>query len=252
MGIFYHAKLGAECGIRTDYTVTFNYREEITFDQTCDINGPDGECITAAYEAYNFQIREFTDDSFSTVEDENAVHQANTMIHLQIDATDLPSHKKFAIKKCKFIDDNQSVEYTMFQPETGVCDNRNIDLSFGYSSEGYAQISHKLFLLTQGDQDSYSLECEIKVCNKNDLDSDCNEWSVCLDDHEDYICDGACGSDEVCAASTADPAEGHAACSPAYDSCNPDHWDTVAYQDLGFVQGDYQDIMLGRHNRNGA
>ena len=81
--IFYHAKLGAECGERTDYTVTFNYREQITFNQTCDVNGPNGECITAAYDAYNFQIREFTDDSYSTVEADDAIHQANTMIYLQ-------------------------------------------------------------------------------------------------------------------------------------------------------------------------
>ena len=45
--IFYNAVLGAECGAKTDYTVTFDYSQKIdTHEETdCHELSPDGQCI---------------------------------------------------------------------------------------------------------------------------------------------------------------------------------------------------------------
>merc|ERR1711972_1318050 len=86
------------------------------------------------------------------------------------------------------------------------CSNSYIGLSFGYDvtqDKMPAQISHRLFLLNRGDQDSYSLECTLKVCDKNDLDSDCNKWSVCeTDARTEYNCAGACNTGVDCVLDT--------------------------------------------------
>jgi hypothetical protein len=214
--IFYNALLGAECGTKMDYTVTFDYAEKIEKhrEDTCHPNSPEGECIVAAYDSYNFDFNEYTSDNY----DEELIHfgekrhKANDMIYLQIEALDLPDDKKFAVKKCDFVDTvivdgvETTERYPMFNAASGACSNRYIDLAFGYNtphaSHATARISHRLFLLSRGDQDSYSLECDLKVCNKNDHDSDCNLLASCLDfieDHKAYACDGACQDGEICA-----------------------------------------------------
>merc|ERR1712190_270064 len=65
----------------------------------------------------------------------------------------------------------------------GDCKNRYIDLSVDYTTQK-TQIAHRLFLLTKGDQDSYSLECNIKVCAPDSDLSDCDTMiSECLVDN---------------------------------------------------------------------
>lgn len=213
--IFYNAFLGAECGSKTDYTVRFDYAQKIQkHEETeCSNHTPDGQCIVAAYENYNFVFREYNNNYESLVED-GAVHMANQMIYLQIEAMDLPATKKFAVKKCDFIDTitnddgtTSTERYQMFSALEGSCANQYIDLAFGYDFDGSqtdnqmsSQISHRLFLLTRGDQDSYELECDVKVCDKSDLSSDCNEWSACSESTaSSYMCEGVtCEADHAC------------------------------------------------------
>jgi len=224
--IFYNAYLGAECGEKVEYTVRFNYQQKIdTHDETeCHEHTPDGQCIVAAFTTYNFLFREYAGSEYDALAADDVVHRANEMIYLQIESTDLPDHLKFAVKKCDFVDtvrpegcDNESCEeterYPMFNAENGVCTNRYIELAFGYDYDGAfeqvtdmsdlsAKISHRLFLLSQGDQDSYALECDVKVCNRDDHDSDCNKWTSCLDaDQVGYVCEDACSVDQTCSVS---------------------------------------------------
>jgi len=209
--IFYNAVLGAECGHRTDYQVTFNYAQLETVEQTGCQTGPNGECVLPAFELYNFTLTEYTDDTYSALADATTREtQANEMIYLRLSALDLPADKKFAIKKCRFVDD--SVEYPMFSPYDSVCDNRYIDLDWSYQNNANdANIAHRLFLLAAGDQDSYQLVCDVKVCYRNDHSSECNAWSACLDStaQQAYVCDSlTCPADAYsCGVSASSTAE---------------------------------------------
>ena len=61
--IFYEAKLGAECGFRTTYKVSFDYGSVSSFTQTdCEQYGPDGECIIPSWTQYNFTFVEYTEN----------------------------------------------------------------------------------------------------------------------------------------------------------------------------------------------
>lgn len=187
--IFYNALLGAECGEQLDYTVTFDYAQKITtFNQTGCQYGPNGECILPAFEHYNFTITEFTDATYGTAADVNTRQtQANELIYIQIEGVDLPTNKKFAVKKCDFKDPSNSQVYSMFNPGNNECDNDYVDLEWAWSTDAHQlNIQHRLFLLEQGDQDSYQLECELKVCDKDDSSSDCNSWYTCHDDTSSY------------------------------------------------------------------
>merc|ERR1711981_509065 len=207
--IFYNSVVGAECGHQDEYTVVFNYQQKIeTFNQTGCQYGPDGECIVPAFESYNFTIFEYTNDAFDVrTDEETRQSQANQVIYLAINANDLPSNKKFAVKNCNFIDDD--ISYSMFDAtsasDSSKCENRYIDLEVSSRNDGHrAFLQHRLFLLREGDQDSYELHCQIKVCDKDDLDSDCNEWyHDCADNYASYGCDNACSDSETCNADDA-------------------------------------------------
>ena len=79
-----------------------------------------------------------------------------------------------------------------------------------------AMIQHRLFLLGQQNSETvYSLQCEIKVCDRNNGSSDCNLWSGCLTDvgeQEEYICDAemeaSCEVGYECNVGTSDANEG--------------------------------------------
>jgi hypothetical protein len=179
--IFYNAVLGAECGAKTEYTVSFDYSQKInTHEETdCHELSPDGQCIVAVFEEYDFTFKEY-DEAYET-EITSASHKANEMIHLQIESSNLPDNKVFSVKQCTFVDkvvdengDESYERYSMFDATTD-CKNDYIDLSVGFRDNS-VQIEHRLFLLTRGDHDSYSLECDIKVCDKDDDSSDCANW----------------------------------------------------------------------------
>lgn len=253
--IFYNAVLGAECGQRLEYTVVFDYKERIQkHEETdCHEHTPDGQCIVAAYDSYHFVFREYETSARETLAAEDVVHQANTMIHLQIEALDLPDHKKFAVKKCDFVDiivaddgTETTERYQMFNAADGVCDNRYIDLSWGYDFDGKdaAPISHRLFLLKRGDQDSYHLECDVKVCDKDDAYCDCNKWTACLEssEHRDYVCEGACESGYLCDATS----EAYANC---YTTTTTVATTTVPACDAAIAawSPDADDIVIGQH-----
>ena len=118
----------------------------------------------------------------------------------------LPSEKKFAVKKCSV--NTGSASYTIFDPENGQCDNTFIALDWQYAgTQGdnpttEVRIQHQLFLL--GDDEhagQYTLVCDVKVCSRDDLDSDCNAWTTCLatDARDSYVCDSrTCTADLGC------------------------------------------------------
>merc|ERR1711981_1166449 len=125
------------------------------------------------------------------------------MIYLQIESSNLPADKVFSVKSCKFVDkvvdpldDSVTFEnYTMFDATTD-CANKHIDLSVGFRDNN-VQIAHRLFLLSKGDQDSYFLECQIKVCDADDSSSDCANWEdTCENGGDDGEIDNSCGADD--------------------------------------------------------
>ena len=101
----------------------------------------------------------------------------------------------------------------IFDAENNNCENDFIGLNWYYqTTESYInnnieisseiRISHRIFLLhNQNSQSNYRLQCDIKVCDRNDVFSDCNNWTSCLpsESRDDYLCDSmTCSDNESC------------------------------------------------------
>ena len=199
---FYNALVGAQCGETSDYTVTFTYADNIDVDGDveCEVD-ENGNCIVPAYKLYHFGFTEYTGADYGTpVTEETRQTVANEPIYLKIASNDLPGYKKYAIKRCYVHHGENGDSYEIFNPEQGVCENDFIGLDWSYDVS-YANgglstevmIQHQLFLLggQQSDDQVYSLSCDIKVCDRTDGSSECNQWTACLEEYEraEYICD---------------------------------------------------------------
>lgn len=217
--VFYNRTLGAECStVQYDFIVEFDYATQIQYpgvDGCQDVIDPDTghtECVFPAWhETFEFTLEEYTSSDFDTLVTEKH-HVANQMVHLKLSSSNMHDDKKFAVKKCTVVDNDVEI-YTIFSPAEGKCSNRIVGLDWGYAYEYdsmCATIEHRLFLLSEGDRSSYKLRCEVKVCDKDDVDSECNEWASCLEpnDQEDFVCYEACNG-----ASCSVTADSHASCS---------------------------------------
>ena len=51
--------------------------------------GPNGECVVPAYQQLNFNITQYTDDSFSMASLEEGPLIANDMVYLAVEASDM-------------------------------------------------------------------------------------------------------------------------------------------------------------------
>ena len=140
-----------------------------TPDQDNCQEGPNGECVVPAYQQLNFNITQYTDDSFDTVSMEEGALIANDMVYLAVQAQEMSDLTTFAIRQCSFI--KTGVSLTMVNPDDAdpVCTNDLIDLDFQYETDQNgvirALISHRLFVLGRGNTDFYKLSCNVTVCD---------------------------------------------------------------------------------------
>ena len=108
-----------------------------------------------------------------------------TVVSLNVDfdhATSMSAStgKVFVPIKCS-VEDTNSNRYTMFSTSSNKCQNSAIDLSLTYNA-GSSQswyISHTLFLLNNEDSSSYTLSCNILVCDVQNVGA-CQTAKNCL------------------------------------------------------------------------
>ena len=89
----------------------------------------------------------------------------------------LLSNMQFAIKKC-FVTQESNVTYTLFDTSIS-CDNAQIDLDLSFSS-GMWKIQHILFLIGSDSTSSYTMSCDVVVCDTNMPPAD-NECASIID-----------------------------------------------------------------------
>ena len=150
--------------------------------------GPNGECVVPAYKQLNFNITQYTDDSFSTLYFEEGPLIANDMVYLTVQAPDMNEQTTFAIRQCSFV--KGEVSLTLVNPDDAepVCTNDLIDLDFKYETDENgvirALISHRLFVLGRGNTDFYKLSCDVTVCDIDETDNNTCEQLKAQCDNE--------------------------------------------------------------------
>ena len=127
-----------------------------------------------AYQQLNFNITQYTDDSFNTVSMEEGALIANDMVYLAVEAEDMNEHTTFAIRQCSFKKGDVSLFMINPDGDEPMCTNDLIDLDFKYETDENgiirALISHRLFVLGRGNTDFYALSCAVTVCDIDDTD----------------------------------------------------------------------------------
>jgi len=223
--IFRYLPIAAECGTRTSYTVEFEYNDVKSAD-TEGCTDVDGVCVFPAYgEEATFAIKEYTSNDYDVeVDDTNRARTAGEEIFLSMQVTDLTTDLKFAVTECilKQKNDTSSDGITLLNPgevynssvvgsEHPSCEISGIDLRGTYDGFTKFNFQHILFLLdATTDTNSFTLQCTIEVCSRDDASSVCNRAAaVCMNDSidltdstavaekdrlmENWMCDSLCG-----------------------------------------------------------
>ena len=228
--IFQSIKVGAECGTPTVYNINFNYdgiksgsnsdSDSFLEDSGCQM--VDGVCVLPSFETpYIFELKEFTDSSYTTLADENTKKQAaGQRIYLSLRKIPDPNYKltrsgsalpKVALTKCDMVT-SEGVTLTLMEPggktDSATCSLDAIGLQGNYDDEGNFNFSHTLFLLGGGLSSTKSslnlmMVCTVELCDKKEANSSCNKAAVtCMGDAKEkkneYLCDGLCNDNQIC------------------------------------------------------
>jgi len=223
--VFRSLPIAAECGMKTSYTVKFDYNNVTSADtEGCTI--VNGVCVFPAYgDDAKFEIKEYTDDNFNVeVDNDTRARYAGNPIHLSMQVTGLADGAKFAITECKIVDGDK--ELVLLNPgaeSNPSCGMNEIGLSAKYElSNGkfVFNFQHTLFLLRktqQEDTSTFSLQCTVEICEKTDASSKCNQAAaVCSDsavEKHNYMCSGLCGNSDECSVDVSDDTVSCKACT---------------------------------------
>jgi len=182
--IFRKMKIAAECGMRTSYTVSFNYTDiSATDNEDCKI--VDGACVFPAYEDNTvLTIKEYTSDAFDTeVTEENRAKIAGNQIFLSMRAETIDAGYEFAVTKCEVVSPTGD-RFEILNPggsfetpaTTATCSLDGVGLTAAYDN-GNFNFQHVLFMLNEGGvtgTSSFSLECTAEICAESESGSKCN------------------------------------------------------------------------------
>merc|ERR1711934_954841 len=180
--VFATMEVDSYCNYTSEYTVTFSYGpvSADSYDFT-DSGGLLG---------LNFYIKSYSGSSYTTAATPSTQAGNKIYLKLALNATlnadfdhatnmDASTGKVFVPTKCEVADTNSNT-YTLFS-SSGKCSNSVIDLSLTYNA-GNSQswyISHTLFLLNDEDSSSYTLSCNILVCDVAEI-TECKNAYTCL------------------------------------------------------------------------
>jgi len=83
--------------------------------------------------------------------------------------------KAFAPQSCVVSDENNT-NYTLFANDEDRCDNDAVDFSIGYDdAQNMWQFEHILFLLGNYRKSNLALECDVVVCDMQEIFNDCTK-----------------------------------------------------------------------------
>merc|ERR1712168_1513928 len=139
----------------------------------------------------NFYITSYSNSSYNVKANPSTSAGDTIYLKLALNATlnddfdhaanmDASTGKVFVPTKCEVTDTNSN-SYTLFDVNASKCQNDNIDLSVAYNS-GDPQswyISHTLFLLNDQNTSSYTLSCNVLVCDAEEI-TVCKNAYTCL------------------------------------------------------------------------
>ena len=190
--IFQNISLSTTCGTQTDYQIEFSYSQIEGNDESNCQNGVlvNGVCHFSTSVEYVFEIKEFTDSGYTTASDaSNRKSIAGQRIYLGIDALNVTSDMKWAVKSCSAETDSYS--YPMFDASgTGNCENTHVSLNTDYYT-GQFRLDHILFMMEK-EYSEFKLVCDIKLCDSADMSSECNVLATnCFSEEttETYLCE---------------------------------------------------------------
>jgi len=172
------------CNYTSEYTVTFDYgpvnAQSFNFTDSGGLIG------------LNFYIASYSNSSFNVKANPSTMAGDTIYLKLALNATlnddfdhaanmDAATGKVFVPTKCEVTDDHSNA-YTLFDTAGGgKCKNDIISLSVTYNS-GDPQswyIQHVLFLLNNHSSSNYTLECDVLVCDAEQI-TRCKNAHDCL------------------------------------------------------------------------
>jgi len=170
------------CEYKNTYTVTFDYG---TINADEKIFTGDGGLI-----GLQFYV-ESTNEYFN--QSQAVSKQAGDTVYLTLQLNDTANGnfnhaenfeattgKAFLPTKCFVADSGSNKNYTLFDTGATECSNEIIDLVINYDSDAHMwQIQHTLFLLDNEITSTYSLTCDVLVCDMQKGD-DCKTAYDCL------------------------------------------------------------------------
>ena len=81
---------------------------------------------------------------------------------------------EFRAKSCEVAEMNENRKYQLFDLESGVCENPNVDLTISRKDEKF-QFSYMVFLFSDSNaRTNYTLNCDISICVRNNPNSECS------------------------------------------------------------------------------
>jgi hypothetical protein len=167
---FSEFNVDVECGWINEYTVTFDYGT-LTSD---DFKFTDGMGPTAS--GISFNMNAYSSNWATQLDTPPSQAGKTIRLGLKFDAKhNLGSHFQFAVKSCSVTDG--SATYTLFDTSVS-CDNSNIDLTLSYVDNMW-RIQHILFLIGSDNNSSYTLTCQVVVCDSN-MPADDNKCTAIL------------------------------------------------------------------------
>merc|ERR1719499_1112890 len=165
---------------------------------------------------------------------------------------DAASGKAFVPTKCFVADSTSNKNFTLFDTGASECSNDIIDLVINYDDDAHVwQFQHTLFLLDNDSSSTYSLTCDVTVCDMSkgtfckdayDCLVSSEEATVCVPDpdHKNKYTGNTC--EQV--VDSFDYLKPEEICSEAYlggpdvigkdgtlwrDSCCPQNWDLTKH-----------------------
>jgi len=174
-------EIKAQCSYTDSYVVNFDYG---TLSYASEIFNTSGGNVDLKFEVKSY--------SSNYSKEETSPKFAGKMIYLGLKVTNdnfqyadtikAAEGMLFAPKACTLIDTQTNATFTLFDTDSS-CEHDVIDLTVDWREQDKMwTISHILFLLGNERQSSYSLSCQILVCDKRGDSTGCDKVvNKCLD-----------------------------------------------------------------------
>jgi hypothetical protein len=221
--IFMDLHIAAECGMKTIYPVDFVYNiDSGEADSDCTMIGD--VCVFPGHEeSVKFKFQEYTSEDYDTVvTNKTQAQKPGERIYLELSAENIPEHYDFAVTMCKIIDTNTR-EHELFNPAEGNCKLDEIELKTNYTSDSF-QMSHILFLIDNPKKVSYTMRCQVELCDKDNEDSRCKKAVEACSPVKTCVCsNGTAVTGDSCTRNNANICEkcdsGYELDDYTYDTC---------------------------------